>query len=269
MHTKQRRHVTSITANYNDGSYFEECLNGLLAQTRLPDRIVVVDDKSTDDSWETIKNLVSQKAKVDLSVVTGNLYQIDQKIETSNGLHTIKYVLVRHDQNGGPAVARNTALDYCLDDTDIVAICDCDDYYYPTKIEKSLQIFEEFSDVALVYSDYDVLDESKGIKTREYKEIFSFPRLFEECIVSNGSLVSATVFDVIERYDESLFGPEDYDLWLRISEVAAVYHIPEALYTYRITGNNITVTTPTSRFAEHVRRVHQKKLERQHARQQQ
>ncbi len=254
---KSKRHVTSITANYNDGQYFEECLDGLLSQTVKPDRIVVVDDRSTDDSWSIIKDVVSKK------ISTAIDHESEQYKINHQGL---EYILVRHEKNGGPAPARNTALNNCLGSTDIVAICDCDDYYYPTKIEKSLEIFEEFSDIGLVYSDYDVLNQSKGTKGREYKEIFSFKRLFEECIVSNGSLIAASIFDIIGRYDESLFGPEDYDLWLRIAENAGVYHIPEALYAYRITGNNITVTTPTSRFAQHVRRVHQKKLERQNAR---
>jgi glycosyltransferase involved in cell wall biosynthesis len=178
----------------------------------------------------------------------------------------IQFVLFTEFKNKGPAAARNIGLEH-LKNAGIQAICvtDSDDVLYPTKLEKSLKVMLKYPQVGLVYSDYDTFDMRSGETKREYKEPFSYSRLFNECIVSNNSMFATNIIETVGKYDESLFGPEDYDLWLRIAENSAVYHIPEALYKYRLSGNNITLTTPSSRFAQHVNRVHQKAMERQNA----
>jgi glycosyltransferase involved in cell wall biosynthesis len=246
-----------VTANYNGGKYFEGYLEGLLSQTVIPNYVVIVDDGSKDDSY---KEMIEK-----LETICKNYYEKEDpdgnKIFKGNYKETV-FIVFGQKENKGPAAARNVALNFLVDKTDIIFIYDSDDIYKPTKIEKSLEVFKAYPEVALVYSDYDVLVSKSGKRTREYKEPFSFKRLFNECIVSNNSAIATRILNTIGGYDESLFGPEDYDLWLRIAEVGAVYHIPESLYTYRITGNNITVTTPSEKFAQHVRRVHEKAIER-------
>jgi glycosyltransferase involved in cell wall biosynthesis len=249
--------VGTLTANYNNGKYFAECLDGILTQTYKPTMMVVVDDGSTDDSVNLIEQAVAARGyKVE--------YGDDQIM--AGTIDGIQFVLFTEFKNKGPAAARNIGLDH-LKNAGIQAICvtDSDDVLYPTKLEKSLKVMLKYPQVGLVYSDYDTFDMRSGETKREYKEPFSYSRLFNECIVSNNSMFATNIIETVGKYDESLFGPEDYDLWLRIAENSAVYHIPEALYKYRLSGNNITLTTPSSRFAQHVNRVHQKAMERQNA----
>jgi hypothetical protein len=148
---------------------------------------------------------------------------------------------------------------------DAVCVVDSDDALYPTKIEKSINVIKKYPHVGLVYSDYDILTQRTGEIVREFKEPFDYRRILQECIVSNNSVMTIKVFDKVGLYDESLRGPEDYDLWMRISDVYAVYHIAEALYKYRVSGSNLTVSTPKHKFAEHVQRVYQKAQERLNA----
>lgn len=252
------RKIGVVIANYNGGKYFKRCLIGLLEQTVVPDYIVVVDDKSTDNSVDIIINTLKE-----LNFQTiANFFVDNQEYTQYTNESNIKIILSLKEENSGPAATRNVALKFLLNNVDIICINDIDDIYYPTKIEKSIEVLNKYKHVGLVYSDYDVFNENTGKKTREYKEIFSYNRLFEECIVSNNSVMSSEMIKKIGLYDESLFGPEDYDMWLRLSEISAVYHIPESLYQYSITGNNITVTTPSSKFAKHVNKVRQKALER-------
>ncbi len=43
-----------IVPNYNHAEYLPDALNGIVSQTRLPDDVLIVDDCSTDNSWEVI-----------------------------------------------------------------------------------------------------------------------------------------------------------------------------------------------------------------------
>jgi glycosyltransferase involved in cell wall biosynthesis len=247
--------IATITANYNNGKYFTECLDGILSQTLKPNLAVIVDDGSTDDSVDTIIKAVKQRG--------GEWKQYNNDNICTSKVLDVTIVFIAQKTNRGPASARNAAIQVALDNKiDAVCIADSDDVLYPTKIQKSVDKLLKFPHVGLVYSDYDIYNQATGEIKREFKELYNGRRLFDECIVSNNSVIATSILNVVGPYDETLFGPEDYDMWLRISDVAAVYHIPEALYKYRITGNNITITTPSQRFAEHVHRVKVKAMER-------
>jgi len=241
--------VGVITANYNQGNFFIDCLIGVMKQTRKPDYHVVIDDGSTDFSWQQITNAFGIG------------------LDSTKSLHTfelsgINFLLLQLKDNAGPSNARNIALKSLEDKVNIVQIADADDILYPTKIEKSVEKMKKYPELALVYSDYDIEDIRTNVKKREYKEPFNYKRLFEECIVSNNSTFAMEAVRQVGGYDPSLRYGEDYDLWLRIAEIASLYHVPESLYSYRITGNNVTVVTSPENFASHVNRVHQKAIER-------
>lgn len=257
MQTNKLR-VGSITANYNNAQYISECIDGLLGQTYQIDNIVIVDDASKDDSVNVVLKHIESKGGVWEN--SSDFPNVSIGYFKNNPSQTIW--LFRQEKNLGPANTRNVGLKFLLDNTDVICVADSDDVLYPTKIEKSVSIMRKYPELALVYSDYDVYHQKSGELKREFKEPFSYNRLFEECIVSNNSMYASSIIKIVGGYDPDLFGPEDYDLWLRIAEVAAVYHIPEALYKYRLTGNNITQTTPTAKFAEHVRKVHEKAIKR-------
>src|SRR5688572_2927068 len=193
-----RLRVGTVTANYNNGKYIKECLDSLVSQSRRPNIIAIIDDGSTDNSWE----IILQYLQVPISYTN----TVDKII---NG---IRFFATRQP-NKGPAGARNTGLKFLFDKTDVIFVADSDDVYYKDKIKKTLDVFAKYPQVALVYTDYDTLNEKEGTKTREYKEIFNYARLFEECIVSNNSAIATSVLKIVGPYDESLRGPEDYDMW--------------------------------------------------------
>lgn len=249
--------IAVITANYNNGRYFDSYIKGLMTQYVKPDAVFFADDKSTDDSREVV--LARLKSLGEPRVENGRTV-----VWLPNG---IRFHLIECDTNGGPAKARNAAITAAKNTDAYYAYCvyDSDDVYYPAKIRNSIDVMAKYRHVGLVYSDYDTYNELLDTTTREYKEIYSYDRLAQECIVSNNSVVLASIIDKVGLYDESLFGPEDYDMWMRISDICAIYHIPEALYMYRISGSNLTITTPSNRFAQHVARAHQKAAERRNA----
>jgi poly-beta-1,6-N-acetyl-D-glucosamine synthase len=54
-----------ITPAYNEGRFIGKMIEGVLAQTRRPLRWVIVDDGSTDNTWEIIRHYADQAGYID------------------------------------------------------------------------------------------------------------------------------------------------------------------------------------------------------------
>ena len=103
-------HLTVIVPAYNERESIADTLRSLQAQTRLPERIVVVDDCSADGTGDVARML-------DVSVVR----------PTSN--------------TGSKAGAQNVALE--LIDTEFTMAIDADTTLAPDAIEKLLEAFDD------------------------------------------------------------------------------------------------------------------------------
>ena len=49
-----------LVAHYNNYEYFKDCYKSIIGQTFQNFEVIIVDDCSTDDSLEKIRNLVSK-----------------------------------------------------------------------------------------------------------------------------------------------------------------------------------------------------------------
>ncbi len=47
--------ISVVVPSYNQSSFISECLDSILTQTKKPDQIIVVDDKSTDNTKRVLK----------------------------------------------------------------------------------------------------------------------------------------------------------------------------------------------------------------------
>ena len=232
--------VTVLIANYNDQDYIIKAYNSAIKQDYDgPLCVCVIDDGSTDGSWDKIESIfgqtVSRKAYENIEVLTDTINHRG-KVK-KRGLVAVK------KPNGGPSDARNEGIKYTLESTDIYAVLDSDDEMKPNKISKCVNIMMEDMDrIGVVYGDYDTYTINTGKMIREFKEPFSRRRLLEECIVHSGSIINKqALIDVKENtgyYDKTMRVCEDYDLWTRISEKYMIVHIPESLTLVRVTGDN-------------------------------
>lgn len=246
--------VTVVIANYNYGQYVEAAINSALKQDYPGElQLCVVDDGSTDDSWEKITRIIGGKVetKGDLEVV-----------ESAN--KNEKKIIGIRQKNGGASAARNTAINYTWDETHAFAILDADDEYYPNKVSRMVQkLIQDPMRIGVVYADYDIHDLNTGKIVREFKQPYNKEVLMGECIVHSNALINklalAATSEPTGFYDINLHGPasgefigcsEDYDLWIRISEQFLIVHIPESLAIANITGSNQTTNVTPEVFNE-------------------
>lgn len=186
--------LSVIVPTFNRADLIGETLDSLLAQSRPPDEIVVVDDGSSDNTAEIV-----------------GTYR-----------NSVRYI---HKENGGKASALNLAL--AETSGDYVWICDDDDLIEPGAAERLVGALD--GDVGLGYCagrhDDFIVDPKTGGKTikppgywRPSKPDEIFPDLLDGChIFQPGLVVRRSVYETVGPFNASLTRSQDYEMMLRIA----------------------------------------------------
>lgn len=252
--------VTFLIAHKNYQEFLPFAIQSALSQTYPNIHICITDDFS--DDRKSVEDLI---AKFDLPT-SANSYNNYPNIIVNNGEKiTTLYVT---DKSYSHGYARNRAIEYMWNDTDIFAILDSDDENYPTKIERCIQPFLKYpKEVGAVYGDTAIYNIDTKTMVNEYREPFDVNRLLQECIVHSGSLMSKYALEnILEHgvvFDEQMAPSDDYDLWIRISEKFLIVHVPEILSFVRVHSRNSTCSTTHEYRMSRMRRMYEKRQLRQ------
>lgn len=128
-----------------------------------------------------------------------------------------------------------------------IGILDSDDWLEPTCLEKCITPFLDGWEVGCVYTDY--ICESETQHTFHQNPDSTSPRHWQslsERMIFPGNmpfhfrLWQRSAYDQTAGIDLSLQAAVDYDLMLKLSEVAHFTRIPEPLYHYRIHEQQIS-----------------------------
>jgi glycosyltransferase involved in cell wall biosynthesis len=223
--------VSVVIPAFNSGPWIADAVRSVLAQTAPPAEIFVVDDGSTDD---TRRRLIPY-------------------------MDRIRYV---HQDNQGVAAARNLGIERSTGE--FVAFLDADDAWHPRKLELQLCAFAEHPEIGLmgtaVYEwPTPSIPELQAPPKRP--AVLPWWRLaVRNALTTSSVLVRRSVLDQVGRFDPSLHGPEDYDLWLRVAESTTVANLDLPLVGYRTVQGSLG-RRPLAMEAG-LRRIHQKLDER-------
>ena len=207
--------VSVILPCYNSVRYLEETIHSILNQTYDNLTIIAIDDGSTDNTREFLDRYSNY-----LSIYT-------------------------HEQNANKGVAASMNLGLKHVTSDLIAFIDHDDIWYPDKIKRQVEVFEQNNDIDMVYTNGDVIDYSGKIKYKIngslHSETSNAGKLLLDCYIKSCSMVMLTkkIIDTVGLFNESLL-PTDHDMWLRILEVSKCYYINESLVGYRIHSGQST-----------------------------
>jgi len=126
-----------VLCTYNGQRYIQQQLDSLLAQSRLPEQIVAVDDGSTDRTWEILQAFAEQ--------AQGRGVAVDAARNPDN----LGYV-----RNFETALLRAK--------TEVIFICDQDDVWDPEKLAVMRARFMTDPDLLLLHSDARLVDALLG-----------------------------------------------------------------------------------------------------------
>jgi len=132
--------VAVVIPMYNAEKWIESCLESLRTQTRKPDKIIIVDDGSTDKSIEVVEHYILNH---------NNDFPPDE----------CDVLIEPSEKNEGIAVTRNKGIKIALEYNEVDYICflSSDDRYEPTYIEDMLKIADSET---ILYSAYSGIDEN-------------------------------------------------------------------------------------------------------------
>lgn len=131
--TTTRLRTAVVMCTYNGERFVAEQLASVLAQTQLPDELVVVDDASTDDTWSILERECASAEAAGIAVT-----------------------LRRNAANLGYVANFDRAL--ALADAELLFLCDQDDVWHPHKIERMVQVFERRPELDLLHTDARLVD---------------------------------------------------------------------------------------------------------------
>jgi GT2 family glycosyltransferase len=143
----------------------------------------------------------------------------------------IKYE--RLSGNSGIAVASNTAAR--LATGTFLTLLDHDDVLTQNALLEMALRLEQTPEADLLYSDEDKLTRAGECVQPFYKPDFSPELLLSHNYLCHFSVIRSSVFWDVGGFHEGIDGSQDFDLFLRVTEVARrVEHIPKILYHWRM-----------------------------------
>lgn len=204
--------VSVLMTTYNGGRLVQETIDSIRAQTFKDWELIVVDDCSTDDTYE---------------IVTAHAE--DPRIR-----------LFRNDRNLGISLTRNRALE--LARGEYVAATDQDDLSLPQRVAAQVGFLDENPRVVMLAT---AAKELRGATLRpvypgEMRSHLLAWRLYTRCSIVHSSVCMRrkALIEHGLRYEPEFHYAEDFVLFHKLAQIGDIKILPDELVIYRETADN-------------------------------
>lgn len=207
--------ISVVIPAYNRATSLASAVESVSTQTYGDIEIIIVDDGSTDGTRAVVE-----------------------------GLNDDRIRFVRHDVNKGANAARNTGIE--LAQGRFIAFQDSDDTWHPEKLERQVSACE----TSAAQACFCAFNRHIGAtSTKIPKKSYGIPTGLNDLRrqLLRGSFISCQTL-MIDRelvlsvggFDESLPRLQDWELCLRLAEVAPIYFLDEVLVDVNLSGDSIS-----------------------------
>ncbi|MEW6380722.1 MAG: glycosyltransferase [bacterium] len=200
--------ISVIMSAHNECDYIGAAIRSIQQQDMSDWELIIIDDGSTDNTYNTIKHLPEK----------------DPRIKLMRNIHNL-----------GLAASLNKALANARGQ--FIARMDGDDVSLPTRFSHQLSFLQEHPDIDVLGAGMIEID-SRGHPIREtycpekHEEIIS--HIYKECPFIHPTVIARReFFDTLGGYNKTLRRAQDYDLWLRGYKQFRYHNLQMPLIYYR------------------------------------
>ena len=204
-----------LMPTYNCAQYLQESIDSILNQTYSDFDLHIYDDCSTDITSQIISSYTDKR---------------------------IFYI--KNNENLGIAKTLNLGLDALLPHYEYIARMDADDWSFPERFQKQIDFMDANLEVTM--------SGTQGYWLKEILEIplsiWEYPTKFEylKCYLLFGasfghsSIIFRNNFFIKNnlRYNQLIRTCEDWDLWIKVSQIGQIANLYDFLLKYRIVSTS-------------------------------
>jgi len=207
--------VSVVMSVYNGSKYLESSIKSVLSQTFQDFEFIIINDASTDNTEEILKRFNDPRIKI-----AANPENLGLTISLNKGISLSK----------GRYIAR----------------MDADDISHPLRFEKQVDYLDKNQQCITLGTWIGFIDDTGSIfniwKTSKKSETIKKELLVSNAIGHGSAMIRSAALKRIGGYNEIFHYAQDYDLWLRLSEIGDLQNLPEELYYLRFWPNSISVS---------------------------
>lgn len=208
---------------YNKAPYVAKAIGTVLAQTFTDYELIVIDDGSKDDSYETASRAIE-------------------------GHHCNCHV--SRQENSGVSMARNNGV--AASQGEYLCFLDADDWWAPTFLEEMDKLIEELPEAGIYGTNYTIVNESRhktrvasvGVEEGFTKGYINYCQVYAKTMYmplwTGAVCMPRSVFDEMGGFPQGIKLGEDFLLWIRVAlkYQVAFLNKPLAFYNQDVEGVN-------------------------------
>ena len=209
--------VSIILTSYNHEKFIKKSIESVLNQTYKDFRLIILDDCSSDSSWDIIQQFDDERIVA---------------IRNPKNLRTEGFYKALHQYIDGT----------------YLAVHHSDDEWVPDKLEKQVAFMDGHPDIAACFTQVQVIDEEENVYSDEegfYYNLFNQKNRsrFEwlnyffyngNCLCHPSVMIRSHLFFQEEMFDFGFAQIPDFSRWVRICLRHDIYILPEKLTRFRI-----------------------------------
>lgn len=199
---------------YNKAPYVAKAIGSVLAQTYHDYEVIIVDDGSTDGSFDVAM----------------------QTIEGHRNCHIYKQM------NGGVSVARNNGV--LFSQGDYLCFLDADDWWSSGFLEEMNRLVAEFPDAGIYGTNYNIINETRhktrmalvGVEPGFEKGYINYCQVYAKTMYmplwTGAVCIPRNIFVEMHGFPKGIKLGEDFLLWIRIALKYKVVFLNKSLSNY-------------------------------------
>lgn len=164
--------------------------------------------------------------------------------ESATILERYKEVRLIRQANQGVAAARNAGL--AMARGEFLVFLDADDVLLPGAIEAGLKAFANHPDCAFVYGHCQFIDAGGRLLPTPVRPRLThdhYHKLLRQNVIQTPGVVMFR-HQVVDRFEPTVNGVEDWEIYLRISRRHAIHDHGHEVLQYRRHGSNLSRSIP-------------------------